>query len=76
MDGAIRICFGIFFAARFGSPTQGQWRYLLRSHPAYVLDRPKLEGVVDKTINVPVLGFVSALVKDWIPLINEYYYCE
>jgi hypothetical protein len=76
MDGAIRICFGIFFAARFGNPTLGEWWYLFKNHPTYVLDRPKLEGVVDTTVNVPILGLVSALVKDWIPLIDEYYYCE
>lgn len=46
------------------------------NHATYILDRPKLESVVDTTINVPILGLVSALVKDWIPLIDEYYYCE
>ena len=37
--------------------------------------RPKLEAFADKTANAPLLGLFSALMKDWIPLIDEYYYC-
>ncbi|KAK2461943.1 hypothetical protein APHAL10511_006406 [Amanita phalloides] len=48
--------------------------YLLRGSIWGSYTRPKLEGVVDKTMNVPLLGLLSALVKDWIPLIDEYYY--
>lgn len=37
--------------------------------------RPKLEGFADKTTQTPLIGVLGALVKDWIPLIDEYYYC-
>ena len=37
--------------------------------------RPKLESLADRTANIPVVNLFSALVKDWIPLIDEYYYC-
>lgn len=37
--------------------------------------RPKLESLADKTARAPFIGLFSAFVKDWIPLIDEYYYC-
>ncbi len=37
--------------------------------------RPKLEAVAEKTSHAPLLGLFGALMKDWIPLIDEYYYC-
>ena len=37
--------------------------------------RPRLEGFADKAVHIPFLGIFSAFVKDWIPLIDEYYYC-
>lgn len=40
------------------------------------LFRPKVEAVVEKTANTPIIGIISSLVKDWIPLVDEYYYCE
>ncbi|EPT03838.1 hypothetical protein FOMPIDRAFT_1022038 [Fomitopsis schrenkii] len=36
--------------------------------------KPKLEAFADKTANAPLLSLFSALMKDWIPLIDEYYY--
>lgn len=39
------------------------------------LFRPKLSGFADRTANTPVLGVLSAFLKDWIPLIDEYHYC-
>jgi len=36
--------------------------------------RPKLVGFADKTASAPILGLLSAFVKDWVPLIDEYYY--
>jgi len=36
--------------------------------------RPKLDSFVNKTASAPLLGLISAFVKDWIPLIDEYYY--
>lgn len=26
--------------------------------------------------SAPLLGIVGSLIKDWVPLIDEYYYCE
>ncbi|KAI6031857.1 peroxisomal membrane protein PEX16 [Pisolithus microcarpus] len=36
--------------------------------------RPKLESLVEKAAHVPGLSLISSLVKDWVPLIDEYYY--
>ena len=41
----------------------------------YTVRRPKLESFADKTSNVPVVNLVSAFLKDWMPLIDEYHYC-
>lgn len=38
--------------------------------------RPKLESFVKKTSHAPVLGLLSAFINDWMPLIDEYYYCK
>lgn len=38
--------------------------------------RPKVEALVEKTANLPIIGVVSSIVKDWIPLVDGYYYCE
>lgn len=35
-----------------------------------------MESFADKAIDIPVLGVVGALLKDWMPLLDEYYYCE
>lgn len=40
-----------------------------------MISRPKLESIADKTARAPLIGVFGALVKDWIPLIDEYYYC-
>ncbi|CAL1695690.1 unnamed protein product [Somion occarium] len=48
--------------------------YLLRGSIWETWTRPKLESIADSTANVPLLGLFSAVVKDWIPLIDEYYY--
>ena len=39
------------------------------------LCRPKLEGFANRTAHTPLIGVFGALLKDWIPLIDEYYYC-
>ncbi|KAF8585528.1 peroxisomal membrane protein PEX16 [Ramaria rubella] len=36
--------------------------------------RPKLVAFADKTAAAPVLGLLSAFMKDWMPLIDDYYY--
>ncbi|KAM5536241.1 hypothetical protein V8D89_010140 [Ganoderma adspersum] len=48
--------------------------YLLRGSLWETWTRPRLEGFADKTAHTPFLGIFSAFVKDWIPLIDEYYY--
>ncbi|KAI0825066.1 peroxisome membrane protein [Trametes gibbosa] len=49
--------------------------YLLRGSIWENWTKPKLEGFADKTAHTPLIGVLGALVKDWIPLIDEYYYC-
>ena len=48
-------------------------------HPIFSHDemnRPKLEGFADRTAHMPILNVFSLLMKDWIPLIDEYHYCK
>ena len=37
--------------------------------------RPKIESFTESTARTPILGLLGALVKDWMPLIDDYYYC-
>ncbi|KAI0801195.1 peroxisome membrane protein, partial [Fomes fomentarius] len=48
--------------------------YLLRGSIWDTWTRPKLENFANKTAHTPFVGIFSAFVKDWIPLIDEYYY--
>ncbi|KAJ7071069.1 peroxisomal membrane protein PEX16 [Mycena amicta] len=48
--------------------------YLLRGSIWETYTRPKLESFALVTSSRPVLGLFGALVRDWIPLIDEYYY--
>jgi peroxin-16 len=48
--------------------------YLLRGSIWETYTRPKLESFVTRTARTPLLGLFGSFVKDWIPLINEYYY--
>ncbi|KAF8905544.1 peroxisomal membrane protein PEX16 [Gymnopilus junonius] len=50
--------------------------YLLRGSIWESYTRPKLESFVSVTSRTPLLGLFGALLKDWIPLIDDYYYCE
>lgn len=50
--------------------------YLLRGSIWEDFTRPKLEVVAQKASRAPVVGLIGALLEDWIPLIDEYYYCE
>jgi len=38
-------------------------------------NRPRLEGISDRFADKPLIGFVSTLIKDYTPLIEDYYYC-
>ena len=62
-----------------GSIWESWTKYVSRSSVVYTSltpRRPKLEAFADKTANAPLLGLFGSLMKDWIPLIDEYYYCE
>ncbi|KAH7916405.1 peroxisomal membrane protein PEX16 [Hygrophoropsis aurantiaca] len=48
--------------------------YLLRGSVWETYTRPKIESFVETTARTPLLNLVSGVVKDWIPLIDEYYY--
>ncbi|KDR84948.1 hypothetical protein GALMADRAFT_233424 [Galerina marginata CBS 339.88] len=48
--------------------------YLLRGSIWESFTRPKLESFVAGTAHTPLVGLFGALVKDWIPLIDDYYY--
>jgi len=48
--------------------------YFLRGSIWESYTKPKLSAIAKKAENGIVLGLVGALVKDWIPLIDEYYY--
>lgn len=42
-------------------------------HPFF--SSPKLETFANRASKMPLLGLFGAFVHDWIPLIDEYYYC-
>jgi len=48
--------------------------YLFKGPIWKTFTKPRLESFADKTENKPVLSIISALVRDWVPLIDEYYY--
>ncbi|GJE86162.1 peroxisomal membrane protein pex16 [Phanerochaete sordida] len=48
--------------------------YLLRGSIWEGWTRPKLDAIAERTASLPVIGVMSAFVKDWIPLIDEYHY--
>ena len=76
MHGEIRTCFGIYYEAPSGRHILGlKIPFLQLSWPEILVNRPKLESFVTQTARTPLLGLFGSFVKDWIPLINEYYYC-
>jgi len=48
--------------------------YLLRGSIWESYTRPKLESFADMASQKPLLSLFGALVRDWVPLIDEYYY--
>lgn len=38
--------------------------------------RPKIMGIVKALERVPLVGLVGDLVEGYIPLVDEYFYCE
>jgi peroxin-16 len=50
--------------------------YLFRGEIWSEWTRPKLLGLAQRTSGLPLLALVSAVVGDWVPLIDQYHYCE
>lgn len=50
------------------------WWYLLRGPAWYSFTRPKLESLASKTESRPLLGIVGGIVRDYLPLVDDYYY--
>ncbi|KAI5481609.1 peroxisomal membrane protein pex16 [Pseudohyphozyma bogoriensis] len=50
------------------------WWYLLRGPVWESWTKPQLEGVSSTFESKPLLGFVSTLISDYVPLINDYYF--
>ena len=50
------------------------WWYLLRGPLWYSFTRPKLSGLVERTQGKFLIGMVGAVLSDYLPLIDEYYY--
>lgn len=38
--------------------------------------RPRLEGISKSFENKPIIGYVSTLIQDYIPLLDKYHFCE
>jgi peroxin-16 len=52
------------------------WWYLARGPVWESWTKPRLEGMADKFEGKPLIGFVSTLIKDYVPLLDGYYFCE
>ncbi|GAA6020560.1 hypothetical protein JCM11491_000796 [Sporobolomyces phaffii] len=57
-----------------GKRGQAFWWYLLRGPVWEGWTKPRLEGISDRFADKPLVGFVSTLIRDYTPLIDEYYY--
>ena len=50
--------------------------YLFRGEIWNEWTRPKLLGLAQRTAGFPLLALISAVASDWVPLIDQYHYCE
>ncbi|GAA6028813.1 hypothetical protein JCM8097_007408 [Rhodosporidiobolus ruineniae] len=50
------------------------WWYLMRGPVWESWTKPQLERIAGKFDDKPVVGFVSTVLRDYIPLFDEYYY--
>ncbi|KAG0659819.1 Peroxisomal membrane protein pex16 [Rhodotorula mucilaginosa] len=50
------------------------WWYLVRGPVWEGWTKPRLEAIAGKFQDKPLIGFVSTLLQDYVPLIDEYYY--
>ncbi|KAL0576351.1 hypothetical protein V5O48_005610, partial [Marasmius crinis-equi] len=48
--------------------------YLFRGSIWDNYTKPKLEAVAERASTTPVIGLLGTIMKDWIPLLDEYYY--
>ncbi|TFY72862.1 hypothetical protein EVG20_g143 [Dentipellis fragilis] len=48
--------------------------YALRGSIWQTWTKPRLDAFASSTAGIPVVGLFSALLSDWTPLIDEYYY--
>ncbi|KAF9535434.1 peroxisome membrane protein [Crepidotus variabilis] len=48
--------------------------YMLRGSIWEEFTRPRIHAFAESTSRAPLLGLVGSLVKDWLPLIDDYYY--
>ncbi|SGZ21106.1 BQ5605_C021g09334 [Microbotryum silenes-dioicae] len=52
------------------------WWYLLRGPVWETWTKPRLLAFADKFEAKPLIGFVSTVVHDYTPLVDDYYFCE
>lgn len=52
------------------------WWYLLRGPVWDNWSRGKIEGVCSAFERVPLVGLAGSVLKDYLPLVDEYYYCQ
>ncbi len=73
------IFFGISSAALFGRVGRGMI-FNLSPHDAMILRfafcSPKIESLAESSARWPILNIFGPFLRDWMPLVDEYYYCE
>lgn len=70
--------FGTSFAGPCGIRTRGEITPLeSRCFIEFIVSssRPKIESIAENIATKPIIGALSMIIRDWIPLIDEYYYC-
>jgi peroxin-16 len=50
--------------------------YMFRGTVWESYTRPRLASLADGFSATPILGLFGMVIQDWIPLIDEYYYCK
>lgn len=78
MLGETGTWFGTFFVGLCGIRTRGVFTPFGTTSftkTRSLSSRPKIESIADSITNKPIIGAFGMIIRDWIPLINEYYYC-
>jgi peroxin-16 len=60
--------------AEWAKRNRAFWWYMLRGPVWHSWTRPKLDSIVKRTENRPLLGIVGGLISDYLPLVDDYYY--